>query len=164
MTARPVPAPKPMLTPEALEAHLRTRRPAVPVLTLDALDGYLTALLIGPKFIDPQVWLGLLLGERALMAAEDTREHLAVQAMVDHHNRLSETLSRYPCLYRPKLRPHHAGGQDPMFWSLGFLAGVKAAARSWKTVTDPRKPGHILYAPLERVLFGSDPIPDAGVP
>jgi uncharacterized protein len=33
------------------------------VSRLDALDGYLTAVLIGPKLIDPPIWLGQLLGE-----------------------------------------------------------------------------------------------------
>lgn len=108
-------APRPMLDASDLEAYLRARGRVAPVSRLDALDGYLTAVLIGPKFIDPSIWLGQLLGERALLAAEETREHLAIQAVAHHHNRLSETMAQFPNLYRPQLPPHRDGGFDPMF-------------------------------------------------
>src|SRR5918995_3744526 len=84
MTAEPAAmtapaAPKLMLGAEELEACLRARGRAAPVSRLDGLDSYLTAVLIGPKFIDPQIWLGQLLGDHALLAAENTREHHAIQ-------------------------------------------------------------------------------------
>lgn len=125
MTVRPIantaPATaKPMLNAEDLEAYLRARGRAAPVSRLDALDGYLTAVLIGPKFIDPPIWLGQLLGERALLAAEETREHLVIQAVAHHHNRLSETMAQFPYLYRPRLPPHRDGGSDPMFCPSAF--------------------------------------------
>ena len=79
----PVLPPKPRLTDTELEAFLLARRST---MTVVALDGYLTAILIGPKFIDPRLWLGRLVGETALIADADTREHLALQAVVHHHN------------------------------------------------------------------------------
>ena len=85
----PVPPPRPMLDPVALEAFLRTCRPSVTVLSIEGLDGYLAALLIGPKFIDPRLWMARLFGEAALLADADTQEHLAIQAVAHHHNRLS---------------------------------------------------------------------------
>lgn len=164
MTASRTAPSKPMLDAAALEAYLRARGPAAPVSCLDGLDGYLTAVLIGPKLLDPQLWLGRLLGDHALLAAETTREHLAIQAVVDHHNRLSETLSQFPYLYRPRFALHRAGGLDPMFWSLGFLAGTRLAPRSWKSVTDPDKPEHVPFQALEPVLFGTAAIAEANVP
>jgi len=159
--AEPPDPPKAMLDPKALEAFLVARRPSVPVLSIDALDGYLTALLIGPTFVDPRLWLGLLVGDGALMAAENTDDHLALQAIAAHHNRLSDTLSQFPDLYRPLFPPHRSGGLNPMFWTLGFLAGVKPAARAWKRVTDPGKPEYILFEPLDRVLSDPKPIPES---
>lgn len=169
MTAKPAAntapaAPKPMLDANGLEAYLRVRDRAAPVSRLDALDGYLTAVLIGPKFIDPPIWLGQLLGERALLAAEETREHLAIQAVVHHHNRLSETMAQFPYLYRPQLPPHRDGGLDPMFWSLGFLAATRLAPRAWKSVTNPDKPEHAAFQVLDPMLFGTRAIAEADVP
>lgn len=153
-----------MLDAEALEAYLRARSPAAPVSCLDGLDGYLTAVPIGPKVLDPQLWLGWLLGDHALLAAETSREHLAVQSVADHHNRLSETPSQFPYLYRPRFAPHRAGGLDPMFWSLGFLAGTRLAPRSWKSVTNPDKPEHAPFQVLDPVLFGTAAIAEADMP
>lgn len=169
MTAKPVAniapaAPKPMLDASDLEAYLRARSRAAPVSRLDALDGYLTAVLIGPKFIDPPIWLGQLLGERALLAAEETREHRAIQAVAHHHNRLSETMTQFPYLYRPQLPPHRDGGLDPMFWSIGFLAATRLAPRAWKSVTNPDKPEHAAFQTLDPMLFGTEAIAEADVP
>ena len=156
--------PKPMLDASDLEAYLRARGRVAPVSRLDSLDGYLTAVLIGPKFIDPSIWLGQLLGERALLAAEETREHLAIQAVAHHHNRLSETMAQFPNLYRPQLPPHRDGGFDPMFWSLGFLAATRLAPRAWKSVTNPDKPEYAAFQTLDPMLFGTEPIAEADVP
>lgn len=169
MTAKPAAntapaAPKPMLDANELEAYLRARGGAVPVSRLDALDGYLTAVLIGPKFIDPPIWLGQLLGDRARLAAEESREHLAIQAVAHRHNRLSETMAQFPYLYRPQLPPHRDGGLDPMFWSLGFLTATRLAPRAWKSVTDPDKPEHAAFKALDPLLFGTQAIAEVDVP
>ena len=42
-------------------------------LTIVGLDGYLTALIIGPKFIDPRLWLTALVGDTAIMAEDRHR-------------------------------------------------------------------------------------------
>ncbi|WP_391346185.1 YecA family protein [Azospirillum sp. A23] len=157
-------AAKPMLSADELEAYLRARGRAAPVSCLDGLDGYLTAVLIGPKFIDPQLWLGQLLGERALLATEETREYLAIQAVAHHHNRLSETMAQFPYLYRPQLPTHHAGGLDPIFWSLGFLMATRLAPRAWKSMANPDKPEHATFQALHPLLISTAPIADADVP
>jgi uncharacterized protein len=159
MQAVAVPHSRPMLEPGELEAFLLTCRPTVPVLSVDGLDGYLTALLIGPKFIDPRLWLSRLLGEQALLAEADTRDHLAVQAIVAHYNRLSVTLSDCPDQYRPMFKPHRNGGVDTLFWWLGFTAGIELDRRNWKRVTDPRQPGRVLFEPIYDAASHSGPSP-----
>ena len=147
---------KPRLTDAELEAFLLARRST---MTLMALDGYLTAILIGPKFIDPRLWLGRLVGEAALMADADTREHLALQAVVHHHNRLSTTFVDQPGHYRPMVKPHRYGGIDLLDWGLGFISGIELAPRPWKKVTDPRQPGRALVEPILTLAIGSRALP-----
>jgi uncharacterized protein len=48
-----------MLDDAAFEAFVNKRRPHAPVFSMDGLDGYLTALIIGPRFIDPRQWIPL---------------------------------------------------------------------------------------------------------
>jgi uncharacterized protein len=158
-----VPHSRPMLEPGELEAFLLACRPTVPVLSVDGLDGNLTALLIGPKFIDPRLWLSRLLGEQALLAEADTGDHLAVQAVVAHYNRLSVTLSDHADQYRPMFKPHRKGGVDTLFWWLGFTAGIELDRRSWKKVTDPRQPGRVLFEPIYDAASHSGPSPASAI-
>ncbi len=45
---------RPKLDDEAFEAFIGERRPVSPICSMSGLDDYLTALTIGPKFIDPR--------------------------------------------------------------------------------------------------------------
>lgn len=64
-----VPPSRPMLDDAAFETFLHKRRPHPPVFGMDGLDGYLTTLIIGPRFIDPRQWIPLFAGEQALIGA-----------------------------------------------------------------------------------------------
>ncbi|MDX0488644.1 UPF0149 family protein, partial [Sinorhizobium medicae] len=66
---------RPKLDDEAFEAFIRARRPASPIWSMSGLDGYLTALIIGPKFIDPRQWIPELTGPEALNLPMETTEH-----------------------------------------------------------------------------------------
>ncbi|PLT84256.1 hypothetical protein BMJ35_24400 [Sinorhizobium medicae] len=69
---------RPKLDDEAFEAFIRARRPVSPICSMSGLDGYLTALIIGPKFIDPRQWIPELAGPEALNLPMETTEHRAV--------------------------------------------------------------------------------------
>lgn len=57
---------RPKLDDKAFEAFIRARRPVSPIWSMSGLNGYLTALIIGPKFIDPRQWIPELTGPEAL--------------------------------------------------------------------------------------------------
>ncbi len=80
---------RPKLDDAAFEAFIRGRRPASPIWSMSGLDGYLTALIIGPKFIDPRKWIPELTGPDALNLPMETTEHRAVQTIVAEYNRIS---------------------------------------------------------------------------
>lgn len=81
---------------EAFETFIRRRRPAAPVWSMSGLDGYLTALIIGPKFITPYQWIPLFAGEVAMALPMETTEHQAVQTIVAEYNHISATLGERP--------------------------------------------------------------------
>ncbi|AUN33791.1 YecA/YgfB family protein [Niveispirillum cyanobacteriorum] len=149
----PVPGERPRLSDAELGAYLRSRGAAAAVNSLSGLDGYLTAIHVGPKFIDPRIWVADLAGEHAMMAAEGTQDGLAMQALVHHFNRISVALSDAPDQYRPWFDTDRSSKPDPLFWELGFYSGISLAKRSWSQVTNPSKPGRPifdrLYVPLE---------------
>jgi uncharacterized protein len=67
----------------------------------EGLDGYLTALIIGPRFVDPRQWIPDLTGPEALNLPAETTEHRAVQAIVAEYNRISASLAETPKDHRP---------------------------------------------------------------
>lgn len=155
---------RPMLGPADFAVYLaeraRTSR-LCPVDRISALDGFLTAILIGPKFLDPRDWIASITGEAALSAPEGTRDHLAVQAIVAHHNRISTTLSEAPETYRPLFEVDPVIGLETTYWLVGFVRGRDLAKRAWSAVHDPSSPACRLDADLGDALCPVPPPEDA---
>ncbi|NRQ17611.1 UPF0149 family protein [Ensifer sesbaniae] len=129
---------RPKLDDVAFEAFIRARRPASPIWSMSGLDGYLTALIIGPKFIDPRQWIPELTGPEALNMPMETTSHRAVQTIVAEYNRISASLSETPKDHRPKFTSIDDQTFDPFDWDLCFLLGTRYAPRLWQ----PALQGH----------------------
>ncbi|WLE00802.1 UPF0149 family protein (plasmid) [Agrobacterium leguminum] len=125
---------RPKLDDEAFEAFIREQRPVPPVWSMSGLDGYLTALIIGPKFINPYVWIPLFAGEGAMASPMETTEHQAVQTLVAEYNRISATLAESPKEFRPRFNKLDAHSYDGAEWYRGFLIGTRFAERTWRPV------------------------------
>lgn len=75
-------SPRLMLEEEDFLAFLRQRRPHPPACDAETLNGYLTALIIDPRFIDPRQWIPLFVGDAAMMAPEEAPEVQALQSLL----------------------------------------------------------------------------------
>lgn len=75
-------SPRLMLEEEDFLAFLRQRRLHPPACDAETLNGYLTALIIGPRFIDPRQWIPLFVGDAAMMASEEAPEVQALQSLL----------------------------------------------------------------------------------
>lgn len=129
-------------------AFLQKRRPQPPAFTMDGLDGYLTALIVGPRFIDPRKWIPAFVGDSALMAPEETVEARALQTLVAAYNAISTGLAETPDAWRPRLAPRGDGAFDPFFWWTGFLAGTEFAPRIWRPVLHGKPETGDIIAPI----------------
>lgn len=146
--ASPLPPSRPMLNDAAFEAFLHKRRPHPPVFSMSGLDGYLTALIIGPRFIDPRHWIGLIAGEQAMMALEGTTGALAVQTLVANYNRISTGLAETPQTWRPRLARRKDGTFDAFAWSTAFLLATGYAQRLWRPVLHGHPSTGDIIAPI----------------
>jgi uncharacterized protein len=153
----------PRLDDQAFETFLLKRRPFPPICTMTGLDGYLTALIIGPKFIDPLQWIPLFTGGDALNAPMETTEHQAVQTIVAEYNRISSTLAEQPNRHRPRFK--EVGGQtfDSSDWSSGFLMGTDFAAKQWRPVIRGHAVTGDIIAPIRALSYATKPISDRDV-
>lgn len=148
----------PMMDGEALAAFLRSRRPHPPAIGASGLDGYLTALIIGPRFIDPRQWIPLFVGDKALMAPEGTPEFSAVQTIVANYNRISACLADFPGAFRPKFDDRGNGVWDSIFWTGGFLSATEHAPRLWRPVIRGHSSTGDIIAPIRALSSSSKTI------
>jgi uncharacterized protein len=153
----------PKLDDKAFEAFLLKRRPFPPICTMTGLEGYLTALIIGPKFIDPFQWIPLFTGEEALNAPMETTEHQAVQTIVAEYNRISSTLAERPKTHRPRFKDMGDKTYDRCDWSSGFLMGTDFAEKQWRPVIRGHAVTGDIIAPIRALSYANKPIPDADV-
>ena len=152
MPAGPV---RSMLGPEDFAAYLAERAQksrTCPVDRISGLDGFLTAILIGPRFLDPRDWIAVITGKAALSARETTREHRAVQAIAAHYNRVSIALSETPEAYRPLFDNDPLIGVETIWWFLGFRNGRDLARDAWVPVDDPTSPAYRFYDEMTDAL------------
>ena len=86
---------------EQFDAWLQTLKPAPRVDGASMLDGYLTAIIIGPCSIPPDEWFVDLLGERGRIAAAAGAVLAAITVIVARFNAISEGLPSRPTSTRP---------------------------------------------------------------
>lgn len=168
LAARPaaassLPPSRPMLDDAAFEAFLHKQRPHPPVFSMSGLDGYLTALIIGPRFIDPRQWICLFAGEQALMALEGTTQALAVQTLVANYNRISTGLAETPETWRPRFARRNDGSFDAFEWSTAFLLATGFAPRLWRPVLHGHAATGDIIAPIRETTDADSRLDDKGV-
>ena len=81
---------------EQLDDWLHTLEPPPRVDGASMLDGYLTAIVIGPCSIPPDEWFVDLLGERGRIATASGTTMAAITSIVARFNAISEGLSLAP--------------------------------------------------------------------
>lgn len=145
---------RPSAMTDARLADWLSRAPASrPVHDLPGLDGFLTALVIGPRFVGLPEWIGELLGDHAFHADAASPEGAAMQAIVARYNHLALTLNDNPELYQPLLARGAEGASDAAAldagsWTMGFIAAITPRTGDWRDLLDTEGVEHGLLAPL----------------
>jgi len=134
---------------DALDALLQGL-PADGVMTLDGLDGYLTALRVGPPSLLatlptaqwlPVVWGGdddASAGNAAPFASKRQRKNTVVMVL-RHLRHLSEQLTRSPDEWEPIFSVAEQGARewvDARDWCAGFLQAVDLLPAAWGSPWD----------------------------
>jgi uncharacterized protein len=162
------------LTPEELDAldGLLASLDADGAMTLDGVDGYLTALLVGPSdllaTLPTAEWLPMVWGgdgpggmdEAAPFASKRQRKNTVVQ-LLRHLRHLADQLDRTPEAWEPIFSIAEQGERewaDARDWCTGFLQAVDLQPEAWgQTFDEPS------LAPLLALGGGlaGDEAPDA---
>ena len=141
---------------EQLDGWLHTLEPAPRVDGTSMLDGYLTAIVIGPCSIPPDEWFVNLLGERGRIATATGTVLAAITAIVARFNAISEGLSLMPSKHAPLFEKTGDGLALPHPWCMGFLSAMRLRFDEWRPLLDLSRIDHGLLLPI--LLYCTDPL------
>ena len=110
-------------------------------MDISTLDGFLTAIVCGPKTIMPSEWMrwvwDMERGEDAPEFKNQDQAQRILGFLVRHMNDIAQTLTREPEQYEPLLMENPNGG-DPIpildEWCSGFMKGVQLDSEGWLPV------------------------------
>jgi len=111
-------------------------------MDISTLDGFLTAIVCGPKAIMPSEWMRWVWDKARGEEAPEFEDHAHAQRilgwLVRHINDIARTLLEAAEHYDPLLMENPNGG-DPIpildEWCTGFMKGVQLDAQGWLPVT-----------------------------
>jgi uncharacterized protein len=117
------------------------------------LEGFLTALVIGPNTVSPALWLPKVWGGRTPKFKDLAEMNRFVALVMGLYNDIALTFDQAPQTFRPTFYESRVERRRVVIvdeWCFGFLKGMRLDARGWKPLKRERPE---LLKPIE--LFGS---------
>lgn len=144
-----------------LDSFLLSGMTSDETMMLDTLDGYLTALVIGPSSLKPSLWLPRVWGPRVsdepAFESMEQAQHI-LDLILRHMNSIIDSLrhdadaheSIFDTLVYENDPREYADGE---MWAHGFMAGIALCRKDWQPFFDEPDAAEVLR-PIH--LLGSD--------
>ena len=133
---------------DALDRWLQRAQPEGKIHNVSMLDGYVTAIVVGPVSIPPDEWFVDLLGNKGRIASARGKTLAAIQAIAQRHNVIGDVLATAPQTYAPIFQRADDGTVFAEPWCLGFLTAMHLRWAAWKPLRDPARPEFRLTMPI----------------
>jgi uncharacterized protein len=130
---------------EQLERWIERLEPPPLIENVSMLDGYLTAIIVGPCSINPYEWMGHMLGPHSAIGAEGSEQFAAMQAIAARFNAIGERLATAPRNYAPLFERTDDGIVDAGPWCRGFMAAMMLRPEAWRPLRAQRQTRWIAY-------------------
>ena len=141
---------------DILDEFLSSDRAPPDCMSLPELDGFMTAVAIGPELIPPSEWMPVIWGDGA-PSYTDEEEMLAVLGgMMSRYNEILTTIGDGS--FEPILWEDTDGSVIPVDWAEGFLAGAGLRAAAWEPLFQSEEDGFCMVPILS---WGSEEFGDA---
>lgn len=148
---------------DELSQFLESDQVSDETLMIDALDGYLTAIAIGPTTLPSDLWFSRLWGPgeeyAPQFASREEAQHI-YQLIIRHYNGIITTLQGNPDAAAPLFEAILTGEEeeyfDPEMWAYGFMEGVNLGRHDWQQLFDDDDGFEALYPIL---VLGLDELP-----
>jgi uncharacterized protein len=140
---------------EELDGFLMSERAPEDCMQLSDLDGFLTAVAIGPELIMPSEWLPVIWGkgEPEFESAEEAQS--IIGAIMTRYNEILQLIQHRPHDYEPLFWETPDGEAVAGDWAEGFMAGVALRRSSWQPLLESEEDGGLL-APIVAFLHDEE--------
>jgi uncharacterized protein len=105
------------------------------VLSASELDGFMTAVLSGPEFIEPAEWFAAMFSGEPPDFEADVKVQYMFTLLMRHLNSIDELLDDDPEQFEPMLGYREVDGVDVEVadeWCMGYLRGISLRAEQWE--------------------------------
>ncbi len=132
---------------DALDDYLMSDHAPDDCMGLSDLDGFLTAIVIGPELIPPSEWLPVIWsGEEPEFASEDEMRTV-LGTIMGRYNEIVACFNIDPEKFEPIFWEGPEGKVIASDWAGGFLDAVALRPKAWEPLMKDRRAG-IMMIPL----------------
>lgn len=124
-------------------------------MDISMLDGFLTALSIGPNTLPPSRWMPVIWGGPMTWESEAQAKRM-MSLVFRHANDILFTLRSYPDEFEPLLYERdHKGEKTPIIdeWCTGFIKGMALDEEAWRPLMETEEGNDMLF-PI--MLYGTE--------
>jgi uncharacterized protein len=139
---------------EALDRYLDSELSPDDCMGLSELDGFLTAIVIGPQLIPPSEWLPVIWGDEEPAFESEDEMRTIIGTIMGRYNEIATCFDSNPDEFKPIFREGMEGEVMAADWAAGFLEAIALRRTAWEPLINHRR-ARILLAPL--FLLSADP-------
>jgi uncharacterized protein len=128
---------------DALDEFLSSDRSPPDCMQLSELDGYLTAIAIGPDLVAPSEWMPVIWGEEEVVFDGESEAQAVLGSLLGHYDAILDKIAAEN--YEPVLWSNQDGAIIAGDWASGFMEGVGLRAEAWAPLFDSDDDGYLLF-------------------
>jgi uncharacterized protein len=108
-------------------------------MMLSELDGFLTAVAIGPERIKPSEWLPRIWGAEAPEFLSEEEADRVIGTILGRYKQIITQLRDDPGRYQPLIRQNEHGQVIAGDWVAGFIEGIALRSHGWQALLKSEK-------------------------
>ena len=140
---------------DELDEFLMSEATGEDAMDISMLDGFLTALSIGPNNLPPSQWLPVVWGGSMAWESQVQADRMTTQVL-RHANDILLYLRDEPDTFEPLLYQREHEGKTVSIideWCTGFVRGIALDEDGWRPLMDTEEGEDVLYPIL---LYGTE--------
>lgn len=136
-----------------LDRYLCSDRAPDNCMGLSDLDGFLTAIVIGPEPIPPSKWLPVIWGNEEPEFESEAEAQTILGAITGHYNQIAICFASDPDTFGPLFSGGPDGKMIVSDWAAGFLDAIALRRTAWEPLFNHQR-ARLLLEPL--LILGDD--------